>query len=80
MRNTTAVVLGRHIRIASNLDQFERQMYSDIKKHLIIRKIAEQFVLVDLQNSPNSMHEPGHVQNSSGGGKKSNNLSKFHSI
>lgn len=31
MWKTTAIVLGRHIRIASNLDQFERQIYSDIK-------------------------------------------------
>lgn len=31
MWKTTAVVLGRRIRIASSLDQFERQIFSDIK-------------------------------------------------
>lgn len=31
MWKTTARVLGRHIRIVSNLDQFERQICSDIK-------------------------------------------------
>ena len=31
MWKATAVVLGRHNRIASSLDQFERQIFSDIK-------------------------------------------------